>query len=371
MTSFRSEFWKWLANPLVASRPIVLFLVAAGTVFGNSTGTLPPIPDVNLPVLYGLARWDSGFFLGIATGGFGVYQHGYSFRPLFPLIIRFLYPAFPWLDVKPAEVLAGFLWNLVALGIAAIYLERLSKLLFGPATASRTLLLLAVYPSTFFFTVIYSEATSILFIAMSLYYLETRRTLLAGGLGFLAGLARPEAFLVAIPFLVKVLFEDQKARKLMAGLAVAASVPAFAAYGYIQTGDILAPLHSEMTGVKCTILCFFNNPVYQIANGVMPYTINFVALILAVAFVAHPLVKGTASSRIFPYYLWAFVLLAIVFYSGEVRSFARFALIVPPVFWAQAEYSSNHPSFFQGLVLLYSIMMCLATILFVNWYPML
>src|SRR5437773_10777698 len=63
--------------------------------------------------------------------------------------------------------LAGFLWNLVAVGIAALYLERLTKQLLGPAIASSTLLLLAVYPSTFFFTVIYSEATCILFIAAS------------------------------------------------------------------------------------------------------------------------------------------------------------------------------------------------------------
>ncbi len=371
MLSLRNEFSKWLTNPLVASRALVVFLVATVTVFGNSTGSLPPIGDVNLPVLYGLARWDSGYYLGIATDGYAIFQHGYSFRPLFPLAIRALYPAFPWLDVRSAEVLAGFLWNLVAVGIAAVYLERLTKQLLGPAIASSTLLLLAVYPSTFFFTVIYSEATCILFIAASLYNLEKGRILLAGGLGFLAGLARPEAFLVAIPFLLKGIFEDQKFRKLLAGFTVLASVPAFGVYAYTQTGNILAPFQSEATGPKCTILCFFNNPVYQVANGVLPYTINFVTMILAVIFVAIPLIRGNVSSKLFPYYTWAFVLLAVVFYSGEVRSFARFALVVPPVFWAQAEYSALHPRFFRGLFVVYSILMCLATILWVNWYPML
>ena len=152
MLSLRNELSKWLTNPLVASRALVVFLVATVTVFGNSTGSLPPIGDVNLPVLYGLARWDSGYYLGIATDGYAIFQHGYSFRPLFPLAIRALYPAFPWLDVRSAEVLAGFLWNLVAVGIAAFYLERLTKQLLGPAIASSTLLLLAVYPATFFFT---------------------------------------------------------------------------------------------------------------------------------------------------------------------------------------------------------------------------
>ena len=86
--SLRNELSKWLTNPLLASRALVVFLVATVTVFGNSTGSLPPIGDVNLPVLYGLARWDSGYYLGIATDGYAIFQHGYSFRPLFPLAIR-------------------------------------------------------------------------------------------------------------------------------------------------------------------------------------------------------------------------------------------------------------------------------------------
>src|SRR5467141_1441879 len=116
VTSVRSRISRLLTNPLLASRAIVLFLVATATVFGNSSGGLPPIPDVNLPILYGLARWDAGYYLGIATGGYGIFQHGYSFRPIFPLIIRTVYPVFFWLDVRSAEVMAGFLWNLVALG---------------------------------------------------------------------------------------------------------------------------------------------------------------------------------------------------------------------------------------------------------------
>jgi len=52
-------------------------------------------------------------------------------------------------------------------------------------------------------------------------------------------------------------------------------------------------------------------------------------MILAVIFVAIPMIKGNVSYKLFPYYTWAFVLLAVVFYSGEVRSFARFALAVP------------------------------------------
>src|SRR5205809_3730490 len=132
------------------------------------------------------------------------------------------YTLFTFENINTADVLAEYCWNHVAQWGAAVYLERSTRQLFGPRIANRALLLLAVFPSSFFFTVIYSEATCILFISAALYYLETRRVLLAGGLGFLAGLSRPEGFLVAIPFLVKVFLEDQKVRKLIAGFTVLA-----------------------------------------------------------------------------------------------------------------------------------------------------
>src|SRR5207244_13339838 len=101
--SLRNELAKWLTNPLVASRALVVFLVATVTVFGNSTGSLPPIGDVNLPVLYGLARWDSGYYLGIATDGYVIFKLGSSFLSLFLLAIRVLYMSFSMLYVRSAD----------------------------------------------------------------------------------------------------------------------------------------------------------------------------------------------------------------------------------------------------------------------------
>jgi mannosyltransferase PIG-V len=364
---------KWFVNPLVASRLIILFLLTTGTSFGYATGILPPIPDVSLPILYPLARWDSGYYLGIAEKGFGTFpdSKGYVFRPLFPLVLRAVSLPFFWMDVRSAEVLGGFVWNLVALVVAGFYLEKLTRMLWGQTIANRSLLLLAIYPSTFFFSAIYPEATCILLIAASLYYLESGRLFLSSGLGFLAGLTRPEAFLLAIPFLVKALFEDKKIEKLIGGIAVLSSVPTFAIFGYLQTGNIFASLQAEQAWPKCTILCFVSNPVFRAAPSILPYAINFVTMTMAVIFIAYPLVLGKSSTKIFPYYLWALVLLATMFYVGEIRSWARFSLVVPPVFWAQAEYSLGRPRFFYALIASYSTMMAVAAILFVNWYPML
>src|SRR6266571_4113994 len=121
MSSIRHLPLREVANSLVGSRVIVVFLIAAGVVFGYRTGQFPPIPDVNIPVLYGLARWDSGYYMGIATSCYGVFANNraYAFLPGFPLMRRPPYPLCCWRHRAPAEVIAGFVPNLGAGALAA------------------------------------------------------------------------------------------------------------------------------------------------------------------------------------------------------------------------------------------------------------
>ncbi len=358
MLSIRRLPLRELANSLAGSRVIVVLLIATGVVFGYSTGQFPPIPDVSLPVLYGLARWDSSYYMGIARLGYGAFadNRAYAFLPGFPLILRLLYPLFFWLDVAPAEVMAGFVWNLVAVALASVYLARLTRLIIGPDVANRTLALLAVYPSTFFLSAIYPEATALLLIVASIYYLERGRPLVAGPLGFLAGLVRPEAFLLSVPVFVKALSEKRKLPMVLASIIVFLSAPAFAIFTYYTTGSLFTSLQVTRAWPICSVFCFANNPVFN-----LPFMINLVSISLATIFIVYSLVKPHASGRTFPYYLWSFITIAIVFYVGEMRSWSRFMLVLPPVFWAQAEYSLTHPRLFQGLIVSYAVMMCLAT----------
>jgi len=368
MLSIRHLPLREVANSLVGSRIIVMLLIATGVLFGYRTGQFPPIPDVNIPVLYGLARWDSGYYMGIATSGYGVFANNraYAFLPGFPLILRLLYPLFFWLDTAPAEVMAGFVWNLGAVALASVYIARLTRLIIGPEVANRTLALLAVYPSTFFLSAIYPEATALLLIVASLYYLERGKPLVAGPLGFLAGLVRPESFLLSVPIFVKALSEKRKLPMVLASIIVFLSAPAFAIFSYYTTGNLFTTLQVTRVWPICSVFCFANNPIFN-----LPFMINLVSISLAILFVVYSLGRPNVSTRTFPYYLWALITIAIVFYVGEMRSWSRLMLVLPPVFWAQAEYSLTHPRLFQGFIVSYAVMMCLATILFVNWYSML
>src|SRR5207249_2627646 len=368
MLSIRHLPLREVANSLVGSRIIVMLLIATGVAFGYRIGQFPPIPDVNIPILYGLARWDSGYYMGIATSGYGVFANNraYAFLPGFPLILRLLYPLLFWLDTAPAEVMAGFVWNLGAVALASVYLARLTRLIIGADVANRTLTLLAVYPSTLFLSAIYPEATALLLVVASLYYLERGKPLVASPLGFLAGIVRPEAFLLSVPIFVKALSEKRKLPMVLASIIVFLSAPAFAIFSYYTTGNLFTTLQVTRAWPICSVFCFANNPIFN-----LPFMINLVSISLAILFVVYSLVRPNVSTRTFPYYLWALITIVIVFYVGEMRSWSRLMLVLRAVFWARAEYSLTHPRLFHGFIVSYAVMMCLATILFVNWYSML
>src|SRR2546427_7675026 len=300
--------------------------------------------------------------MGIASSGYGAFadNRAYAFLPGFPLILRLLYPLFFWLDIAPAEVMAGFVWNLVAVALASVYLAKLTRLILGPDVANRTLALLAVYPSTFFLSAIYPEATALLLIVASLYYLERGKPLVAAPLGFLAGLVRPESFLFSVPIFVKALSEKRKLRMLLASIIVFLSAPAFALFTYYGTGSLFTTLQVTRAWPICSVFCFANNPVFN-----LPFMINLVSISLAILFIVCSLVKPHASAGGFPYYLWSFIMIAIVFYVGELRSWARVMLVVPPFLWVQAEYSLHHPKLFVVLIVSFEVMMACDTVLFV------
>lgn len=86
------------------------------------------------------------------------------------------------------------------LALALLYI--LTQSYFGPAAAKWSVVALAAYPTALFLIAPYSES---LFLALTLATFlaaRERRWWLAGGLGFLAGLARPNGMIISAALLL-------------------------------------------------------------------------------------------------------------------------------------------------------------------------
>lgn len=170
----------------------------------------------NLP-----ARWDAGWYLGIARNGYHWSAHGFdeqqdiAFFPAYPVAMR----AVAAVLTLPAHLLdmpelfgggsARFLWagallSIVAFGGALVYIHCLARMDLSAGHATRAVLLLAAYPFAVFFSAPYTEGAFLLATAGSLYYCRRQAYAPAGVLGLCAGLTRPNGFLLSVPLLLEI-----------------------------------------------------------------------------------------------------------------------------------------------------------------------
>jgi hypothetical protein len=130
-------------------------------------------------------RWDSGWFLEIATKGWGD-DGSAAFFPVYPSLIGIVGL------VTAHFTLVGLLVSLVACLVAFELLWRLARDRFGTEEgAERTVLYLALTPMAVFLGAVYSESTYLMLVLAAFLLAERRHWALASLAAALALLTRP------------------------------------------------------------------------------------------------------------------------------------------------------------------------------------
>jgi hypothetical protein len=149
---------------------------------------------LNLP-----ARWDTGWYLGVAIEGYrwspaqANQQQNIAFFPAYPMLMRY-----GSLLLARETMWTGVLISWVSFLAAMLYLFRFARERFGADAAGAAVALLACYPFAFFFSTAYTEALFLLTIVAACYHFERRELWRAGVWGLAAGLTRPNGCLLSI-----------------------------------------------------------------------------------------------------------------------------------------------------------------------------
>jgi hypothetical protein len=169
-----AQYWWW-----PAALAVVLYLVlSAIALLGahlldleHGTTALPaPVQAMSWPGVW--ARWDSGYYINIAENGYSVGNLSTAFYPLYPALMR----GVTWLSGL-SSVMTGTLLSLFFAALAFVVLYRIVAYDYGSDTAWFSVLLIAVFPTAFYFYSIYTEALFLL-LSVSAYALaRTRRWL--------------------------------------------------------------------------------------------------------------------------------------------------------------------------------------------------
>ncbi len=243
------ESWAVAWRALLASRIIVL---GAGALAAGLLGLDPrhtgfdpggittPFGALGDALVAPFARWDTTWFMAIASNGYGDGARE-AFFPLYPLLLAIG-------GAAGQMLLAGIAISTALAAVALTVLHRLVALDYGPAVARGAVLATAFMPMSFFLSAVYSES---LFLALSVgavYAARTNRWAWAGLLGGLAAATRSAGVVLVVP--LALLWWDTRAstrsvRDLLWLLLVPAGVAGYCLYLWASGGDPQAPFSAQ------------------------------------------------------------------------------------------------------------------------------
>jgi len=294
-------------------------------------------------------RWDTGLFMDIAAHGYTTISHT-AFFPLYPLLERMVAPF-----VHHNFLIAGLLISNAAGLVLLMVLYQLLLEDFDHERATRAVLYLSLFCTAFYLASGYNESLFICLSLLCFYNLRHGSWLLAGSLGFLAGLTRSAGLLLIFPFCYEYLrqheFKPQKLRvDVLSVLLIPFAVGLFALYCYYRFHDFLA--FSQVQAIYWNRHLHF--PWYGFVRSVRAIMISkgfltFQALrnltdLVPDLLVLTMIVLGIVGPWRFPKHLWVYGVYAVALYlflilfpmdgTGlfPLQSTGRFMLEVFPAF---------------------------------------
>jgi hypothetical protein len=338
------------------------------------------------------ARWDTGWYLTIATVGYsytpdstGAFQQNIAFFPAYPMAIRFVAPLF-----GREALWTGVLISIVAFYLALVYLLRLARSELGNDDRAMTaVMLIATYPFAVFFSAAYTESLFLLTLVAAVYHFRQNQLWRSAFWGFLCGLTRPPGCFLSVVLglmAIEPLWDRARfrpsipppggwpaiARRLAAASAPGLGMLAFSAYIYRLTGHpfqwtvqnaawgrVYKGLGEIVTG---RVEFIANNGLY---NYVSTQTIDLfysLAVILCLAAV-WPVYRRFG----LPYAVFIVLNVLPPMSAGGMLSMGRVTSVLFPVFlWMGAAVPPRHRT---AWIAVFALLQGFVAVMFFTWRP--
>jgi hypothetical protein len=327
------------------------------------------------------ARYDSGWYFGIASKGYAYLEggrHNLAFFPLYPTLMG-------WggrlLGGHQADYyFAGVVISWVSFAVAAMLLYRLALLDMPHPRAIRAVLYAGIFPAAYFFGVVYSESLFFLTLIGTVLAIRQRRWLWSA----LAGAAMTATRVNGVMFVPALLWLAWRAnppgRERVIGVLAAAcalvGIGGYCGYNYMLSGDPFAWYHSirrwgyypggnPSSGLATIATALVTRPYQFLSTEAMaPYdTMN--ALSAAAALTVVPLVW-----RRFGIGYAAIVLLGLLLplSTGQFEGLGRYTTVLfpLPLYLGSLAGETRHVVLIAAAAMLYT----LGLVLFTNVHPL-
>ncbi len=313
-------------------------------------------------------KWDSYWYIDIAQKGYLLSPRGIeqlpnvAFFPLYPYLIKetsFL--------TGGNLVLTGWILSTIFLFLACLYLFKLVKEFHPEIDPHLPVILLLIFPTSFFLNAVYAESL-FLFLSLAVFYYGLRGNFfLAGVLGFLASLTRITGMLLFIPLVWEYFknydFKFSRALnlKILSIFLVPAGTLSFFLYDYFKFGNFFLYFTTESQ---------WNRPFFKLSSDFFSLATNaaivnfcldffFLIFVLIVTFFVFKKLRIS-------YGLYMLATLATVLSSGTTMAIGRFILVLFPIYILGASIKNKN----LQLLWIFSSILLLAiyTLSFVSTY---
>ncbi|HEV3243494.1 MAG TPA: mannosyltransferase family protein [Chthoniobacterales bacterium] len=390
--SLRRCFPRWLVRdilvPLVGSRAALIIIAWLGLhllhvhldgtkweVANDGYGHIVAehLSPNSYPFINMWARWDGGWYLGIAQQGYSFVpakQSNVAFFPLYPDLIEVVHHGIP-LPRDAGWLLVGIIVSNAALLVALIYLYQLVRLDYDQHIAARVIIYLCIFPTTLFLSAVYSESLFLALVISAFYYARTARWLIVGILSAAAALCRPPGVLLMIPLAFEYLsqkeFQWRRIKPnclplLLAPMALAGHLTflrwRFGDWNILSKAEAMQGWSRHLTLPWNTLLNSF--PGMNSFNGFHGafeffFTLALLGLAIFGCFRLRP-----------SYSIYAAVSLVFITSWGGLRSAPRFGLVIFPVIIALALLGHNN-AFNRAYLVFSTILALVSMVVFSQW----
>ncbi len=274
------------------------------------------------------ATWDAQWYIEIAEKG---YEGGSAaFYPLYPGLISLLKPIF-------GSFASGLLLSNVFYVVGFIFYYKLVRKLFNPKIAILTIIVTLLFPTSFFFHLIYTEALTFMLFILFFYFLEKNNLKKASFFSFLLPMTRAPGIFVIIPFAYYLMKRRSKTRYLI--LLVAPILGFLTTHGiiYIYTGELFKSFEVQKFWIGGNSIAnifkpieWFNRNFYKIKLAFHGITDSFVDRLV---FLGSMLLFGKIwKNQNKEYFLFAITAILVQALMGMFMAYSRYFLIAFPVF---------------------------------------
>ena len=314
-------------------------------------------------------QYDAIAYVDIAQNGynqdFAEGRGNYGWYPFFPMLILLL----SFLGYYAS----GFIISNTTSIIAVIILYDLVKDEFGDKTAYKTVILLSLFPTAYFFNAIYTESIFLLGTLAFFWFMKKERYLEAGIVGFFTAMARTQGVVLFLPALYMYYkkYNLKLNKNLLPLLLIPLGLGVFLLYHFLITGDAFiqfkthldfqrsitlptdAIVHSISVLMETIALSDIKGAFYQSFNL---FTLGFFGILLYYTY-------RYVNKEYFLYFLVSFI---IPLLSARLEAITRFYLVLFPAFIALTIIEKKNPLLIKILYIGFAVLLVLFTLRHVN-----